>query len=174
MSDAVPPTDPFALMRQAYDEAVETWAKTMEQVVSTEEFASASGQYLKRYVELQESIRTASQATAESLHIPTTDDLARVAQLVVNVERKVDEVSDEAHAIAGLLERLPADGLTAIVDRLASIEAKLDTLARPVAAPVSGSSAGPPAEDKASATKKKAAAPKRPPTRRRAQAPKEG
>jgi polyhydroxyalkanoic acid synthase PhaR subunit len=111
-----PPEDPLRPMREAYEQAVEGWSKAMEEMVASEEFASVSGELLKRYVEMQESLRTASRAAAESVHFPTTDDLARLAQLVINVERKVDEVSDEAHAIAG---------------RLAAIEARLDELARP-------------------------------------------
>ena len=111
-----PPEDPLRPMREAYEQAVEGWSKAMEEMVASEEFASVSGEFLKRYVEMQESLRTASRAAAESVHFPTTDDLARLAQLVINVERKVDEVSDEAHAIAG---------------RLATIEARLDELARP-------------------------------------------
>jgi polyhydroxyalkanoic acid synthase PhaR subunit len=102
-------------MREAYDQAVAGWSRAMEQMVASEEFASASGELLKRYVEMHESLRAASRAAAESVHFPTTDDLARVAQLVINVERKVDEVADEAHAVAG---------------RLAAIEAALHELAR--------------------------------------------
>jgi polyhydroxyalkanoic acid synthase PhaR subunit len=121
VSDAQPPPeDPLRAMRQAYDQAVEGWSKAMEQMVSSEEFASASGQFLKHYVGMQESLRTASQATAESLHLPTRDDIARVAQLVINVERKVDEVSDAAHDVA---------------ERLAAVEARLEELARPKAPP---------------------------------------
>jgi polyhydroxyalkanoic acid synthase PhaR subunit len=117
VSDAQPPPeDPLRAMRQAYDQALEGWSKAMEQMVASEEFASASGQFLKHYVEMQESLRTASKATAESLHLPTRDDLARVAELVINVERKVDEISDEAHAVA---------------ERLAAVEARLAELARP-------------------------------------------
>jgi polyhydroxyalkanoic acid synthase PhaR subunit len=117
MSDASPPPeDPLRPMREAYEQVVEGWSKAMEQMVASEEFASASGEFLKRYVAMQESLRTASRAAAESVHFPTTDDLARLAQLVINVERKVDEISDEAHAVA---------------ERLAAVEARLAELARP-------------------------------------------
>jgi polyhydroxyalkanoic acid synthase PhaR subunit len=107
-------------MRQAYDQALEGWSKAMEQMVASEEFASASGQFLKNYVQMQESLRAASTATAESLHLPTRDDLARVAELVINVERKVDEIADEAHAVA---------------QRLVAVEARLAELAKPRPAP---------------------------------------
>jgi polyhydroxyalkanoic acid synthase PhaR subunit len=125
-----PPEDSLRAMREAYDQAVEGWSRAMEQMVASEQFAATSGEFLKRYVEMQESLRAASRAAAESFHVPTTDDLARVAQLVVNVERKVEEVSDEAHAIA---------------ERLAAIEATLAELAR---------RAGPPAPRKASTAKR--------------------
>ena len=116
MSDAQPPADdPLRAMRQAYDQALAGWSKAMEQMVASDEFASASGDFLTRYAEMQESLRATSHATAESFGLPTADDLARIAQLVINVERKVDEVSDEARAISG---------------RLAAIEARLDELAR--------------------------------------------
>jgi polyhydroxyalkanoic acid synthase PhaR subunit len=121
MSDASPPPeDPLRPMREAYEQVVEGWSKAMEQMVASEEFASASGEFLKRYVAMQESLRTASRAAAESVHFPTTDDLARLAQLVINVERKVDEVSDAAHDVA---------------ERLAAVEARLEELARPKAPP---------------------------------------
>jgi len=106
-------------MREAYDQALAGWSEAMERFVASDEFASASGDFLKRYVEMHESLRGASKAAAESIHLPTTDDIARLAQLVVNVERKVDEVSDEAHAIA---------------QRLAAIEAAVEKLARDVPA----------------------------------------
>ena len=92
-------------MREAYDQAVEGWSKAMEQMVAGE-FASASGEFLKRYVEMQESLRR-SRRPPRSVDF-TTDDIARLAQLVINVERKVDEVADEAHAIAGRLEAVEA------------------------------------------------------------------
>lgn len=120
MADATPPPeDPLRAMREAYDQAVQGWSKAMEEMVAGEEFAAASGQFLRRYVEMQESLRTASQAAAEGLHLPSTDDLARVAQLVINVERKVDEVSDEVHVL---------------IARLAAIESALEELSRRQAA----------------------------------------
>ena len=102
-------------MREAYEQAVQGWSMAMEEMVGGEEFAGASGQVLRRYVEMQESLRTASQAAAEGLHLPSTDDLARVAQLVINVERKVDEVSDEVHLV---------------IARLAEIESALEELSQ--------------------------------------------
>jgi hypothetical protein len=95
-------------MRQAYDQALQGWSEAMEKMVASEGFASASGQVLARYVEMQEAMRTAARAGAESLHLPTLDDLARVARLVVNVERKLDDLAEEARAVTARLTALEA------------------------------------------------------------------
>jgi len=100
--------DPFRPMRDAYGKALESWAKAMEDAVSSEEFAQASGRILSRYAELQESLRAASASATEQLHLPTVDDLARIATLVANVERKVDEVSNELHTMNTRLARIEA------------------------------------------------------------------
>ena len=121
MSDRQPsPEDALRAMREAYDEAFQGWAKTMQEMVASEEFASASGHLLRQYVDMQEALRAATRATAESMLLPTAEDLARIATLVVNVERKVDEVSDDVHGMAG---------------RLAAIESALGELALRTAEP---------------------------------------
>lgn len=122
------PTDPFEPMRRSYEEALDNWSTMMEQMVGAEGFASASNQLLKQYVEIEKSIRETSRATADALHIPTKDDVARVAEQIVNVERKVDEVSRQGHGVADLVERLPVEGLAALPGRLLSLETKIDAL----------------------------------------------
>jgi len=131
-------------MREAYDQAFEGWSKTMQDMVASEEFASASGQILRQYVEMQEALRAATRATAESMLLPTADDLARIATLVVNVERKVDEVSDEVHGLAG---------------RLAAIETALDALGKGAAkAPAAKKPAAKPRQASRSAAAKRGSA----------------
>jgi polyhydroxyalkanoic acid synthase PhaR subunit len=93
------------MMRDAYAQGIERWSTAMEEIVGSEDFAAASGQLLALYAQQQQSLRAASRVAAESMQMPTTEDLAEVAQLVINVERKVDEVTDQA---AGILTRLAA------------------------------------------------------------------
>ena len=129
------PTDPFEPMRRSYEEALDNWSKTMEQMVGTKGFASASNQLLKQYMEIEKSIRETSRATADALHIPTKDDVAGVAEQIVNVERKVDEVSRQGHDVADLVGRMPVEGLAALPGRLLSLETKIDALSAAAADP---------------------------------------
>jgi polyhydroxyalkanoic acid synthase PhaR subunit len=103
-----PPNDPLKLMREAYAQGVERWSEAMEKLVSSEDFAAASGQLLSLYAQQQQSVRAASRIAAESIQMPTTEDLAAVAQLVINVERKVDEIADQVAAMAKQLAALSA------------------------------------------------------------------
>lgn len=95
-------------MREAYAQGVERWSEAMEKLVSSEDFAAASGQLLALYAQQQQSMRAASRVAAENIQMPTTEDLAAVAQLVINVERKVDEIADQVAEMANQLGVLSA------------------------------------------------------------------
>ncbi len=135
MSSGRPPADdPMQLMRDAYAQGIERWSKSMEEIVGSEDFASASGQLLALYAQQQQSIRAASRVAAESIQMPTTEDLAEVAQLVINVERKVDEVSDQSADAVTRLTALEARigeataGTQTLSARLDAVEAGLAAL----------------------------------------------
>lgn len=125
--------DAFQTVREAYGQVVENWSAAMEQVVTTEEFAAASGRFLSQFAEMTEAGRSATRATADQLHLATKDDFARVAQLVGQVERKVDEVSDDAHGIRKGLEALE-DGMAKLNAALTEREPSVPTAAAKPAA----------------------------------------
>ena len=79
-------------------EIVEQWATAMKELAGTDAFAAASGQLLALYAQQMQALRAASRATAETLQIATTEDLAATSQLVINVERKLDEMTDQLAA----------------------------------------------------------------------------
>ena len=157
MSSTPNPPDPFTALKQAYDDAAQAWGQTVEQMVGTEEFAAASGQFLKRYVEMQAAVRTSSAAAADSLHLTTKDDVARVAQLVGNVERKVDELTDELHALVDRLAQVPGTNvLSELGERLTSIEASLQRLTAGPAVARGRDEAPPRATEKGAGTRSRA------------------
>ncbi len=168
-----PPPNPFEAFKAAYDQAAESWSKSMEQVLSSEDFAAAAGRMVARYADAQEALRKAAESTSDQLHLPTKDDLARVAELVLNVERKVDAATDQLFELAKSRPELPsADVWAQISDRLAALEAAVQKLVSTPAAVVPTTSASnpgpataPPAGEK---TPIPAAAAPKPPARPRA------
>ncbi len=137
MSDGTSaPNDPAQPMGDAYAQAMQRWSKAMEEIVGGPDFAAASGKLLAVYAQQQQAMRAASRIAAESMQMPTTEDLAEVAQLVINVERKVDELTDHAAdlvtrvtAIEARLADATAAAL-AIPARLTAIEEAIGELAR--------------------------------------------
>ena len=81
------------------------------------------GKLLAVYAQQQQAMRAASRIAAESMQMPTTEDLAEVARLVINVERKVDELTDQA---ADVVTRV-----TAIETRLAERDGRRSRHPRP-------------------------------------------
>lgn len=119
-----PPPNPFEAFKAAYDQAAESWSKSMEQVLSSEDFAAAAGRMVARYADAQEALRKAAEATSDQLHLPTKDDLASVAQLVINLERKVDAATEQLFAVAeSRTQAASLELLTQIAERLAALEA---------------------------------------------------
>jgi hypothetical protein len=165
--DTTPPAiDPLALMREAYARGVEAWASAMEEVVGSEEFAAGSGRMLALYAQQQETIRTASRLAAESIHMPTAEDIASLARLLANVERTVDESNE---AIVALGERLagvekavgavPADTVARLEERLAGAEAAIARIESALAASAAATATDTPAAPPGPAAKPAAAKP---------------
>lgn len=118
-----PPPNPFEAFRAAYDQAAESWSRSMEQVLSSEDFAASAGRMVARYADAQETLRKAAEATSDQLHLPTKDDLARVAEIILNLERKIDEATDQLFVLArSRMEVASTDQLAQISDRLAALE----------------------------------------------------
>jgi hypothetical protein len=180
-----PPPNPFEAFKAAYDQAAESWSQSMEQVLSSDDFAAAAGRMVARYADAQEALRKAAESTSDQLHLPTKDDLARVAELVLNLERKVDAATDQLFELAKSRPEFPSPDVWAqISDRLAALEASVQSLVNtpaPIvptnAAPSSGPEKTPSAVEETPPPVAADAAPKKPPrarsTRTRRSAPKE-
>ena len=109
MSDAQP-DEAAAQMRAAYEQAVQGWTRVFEQWMATDGFAEGSARMLQQYLDMQEGLRSASREAAGRLDLPTVDDIARIATMIANVERKVDELCDETHEMNRRLRALEGRG----------------------------------------------------------------
>jgi len=181
-----PPPNPFEAFKAAYDQAAESWSKSMEQVLSSEDFAAAAGRMVARYADAQEALRQAAEATSDQLHLPTKDDLARVAELVLNLERKIDAATDQLFELAKSRPEFPSPEVwVQVSDRLAALEAAVQkfvssapaVVTKTTAAPSPGPEKTPPPVEETPKPAAAGAAPKQPArarsTRTRRSAPKE-
>lgn len=100
--------DPFSAWRSFRDANLDAWSKLMIEIVNSEAYAEASARVLEStlatsapYRKLLES--TMTQALAQ-LNMPSRADVISVAERLVNIERRLDDL--EARLDRGVV--LPA------------------------------------------------------------------
>lgn len=125
LADANIPADPFTLMKQWYDATSESWAKVIGDIIGTEKFMESASQFLESYASLYNTFRRANEEFFSNLQLPTRSDIARVAELVIKVEDKVESIEDILEDFEDNYTRaLPAN----LEERLEQVERKLDAL----------------------------------------------
>ena len=136
------PADPFTLFKQWYDATNEAWAKAIGEVIGTEKFMEGVSRFIESYTSFHRTFRRASEEYFRNLQLPTRSDVARVAELVIALEEKVERIEDAfedfedgyAHlatseTVAGLaeqLERVESKAVEGLAKRLDHVESKLD------------------------------------------------
>ena len=93
------PPDPFAMWRQTYELAEQAWSKAIEQTTGTDEFAASLGKSLDSYLGFQRLMRENMQLYLESMNLPTRNDIARLGELIVNLENKIDQLDDRVDTL---------------------------------------------------------------------------
>jgi len=147
------PTNLFAFYKQWYDATSDTWAKFVEDTIGSEKFLEIVRPFLESYTTFIKTFRNAEEEYLRSLQLPTRSDVARVAELVVSLEEKVDQIDDAfedsyarmatRQSIAELDRRLgqmesklyplstvaeKVGAIESITQRLGQVESKLDPL----------------------------------------------
>ena len=136
------PADPFTFFKQWYDATNEAWAKAIGEVIGTEKFMEGVSRFIESYTSFHRTFRRASEEYFRNLQLPTRSDVARVAELVIALEEKVERIEDAfedfedgyAHlatseTVAGLaeqLERVESKAVEGLAKRLDQVESKLD------------------------------------------------
>ena len=92
-------TDPYEIWRQMYDANERAWTTALEQAMSSPEFGESSGKLLETMLAAQKSVRDNMRTYLETMNVPTREDIARLGELVVGLEEKIDQVADRLDAI---------------------------------------------------------------------------
>jgi polyhydroxyalkanoic acid synthase PhaR subunit len=118
--EATQDTDVFGVWRQLYDENEKAWSAALEQAMGSSEFGESSGRLLETMLAAQKSVRDNMRVYLETMNVPTREDIARLGELVVGLEEKVDQIGDRLDTIDGTLRGRSADA--------AKLDARLDAI----------------------------------------------
>jgi len=116
------PVDPFEMFQDWYDATSKPWSRTVEENIASERFLAFAKPGLENYSHLMRTFRQASEAYFKMLQLPTLADVARVAELVVDLEEKVDTIEE---TIEHAKEQQSTQG-TATMARIADVEQHLN------------------------------------------------
>lgn len=114
-------TDPFTLFKEWYDATSEQWSKVVEETLSSKQFLESTRPLLESHASITAAFRHANEEYFKHLQLPTITDVANVAQLVINLEEKVDTIEDS-------LENFELTN-QATLESLAHLEQRLDQVA---------------------------------------------
>jgi polyhydroxyalkanoic acid synthase PhaR subunit len=122
------PLDPFTLYKQWYDATSETWAKIAENFIGTEQFIQAARHFSDSYASYTLAMRRANEAYFHNLQLPTRSDIARVANLVIAVEDKVDKLEDAFEDVSNQASSKQTEAVQHVRSQLRTVEKKVDAL----------------------------------------------
>ncbi len=112
-------TDPFTFFKEWYDATSDSWSKAVEETLSSEQFLEGARPLLESYASITLAFRRANEEYLKRLQIPTTLDIANVAQLVINLEEKIDKTEDILESFEDTFAHLATvEVVTALEQRL--------------------------------------------------------
>ena len=100
--------DPFETWRQLYDANERAWSDALGEAMGSTEFADSSGKLLEAMLAAQKSVRDNMRTYLETMNVPTREDIARLGEIVIGLEEKIDQVADRLDAIEGAVRAVPA------------------------------------------------------------------
>ena len=100
--------DPFETWRQLYDANERAWSTALEQAMASPDFSESSGKMLEAMLAAQKSVRDNMRTYLETINVPTREDIARLGELVVGLEEKIDQLADRLDGIEEAVRPKPA------------------------------------------------------------------
>ncbi|MFX3623020.1 MAG: polyhydroxyalkanoic acid synthase subunit PhaR [Ectobacillus sp.] len=122
--------DPLKAWKDVYDQTEKFWGKTLNETLQTEEYSGWMGSVLDLNLFYQKMLNDITKGYLEKINIPTQDDIARVASLVVNLENKVDSIEEFLEEKVDILEQSPTAkrDMTKVKSDLRLLESKVDKI----------------------------------------------
>lgn len=91
--------DPFELWRQLYEANERAWTAALEKAMAEPAFAEQSGRLLDMMLSVQKTVRDNVRTYLETINVPTRDDVARLGELILQLEEKIDRLGDRIGAL---------------------------------------------------------------------------
>ncbi|MGZ6507137.1 MAG: poly(R)-hydroxyalkanoic acid synthase subunit PhaE [Tumebacillaceae bacterium] len=86
--------DPFSVWKNFYNELEPKMSQSMQKWLESEEYAAFSGQLLNATLQMQQQFIKNVEQVLQTYNIPTVKDIARLGEMLVGLESKVDTLDE--------------------------------------------------------------------------------
>lgn len=117
--------DPFSIWKSMYNEMEPKMSQAMQKWLESEEYAAFSGQMLAATLQMEQQVLKTVEQILRSYNIPTMKDIARLGDLLVGLENKVDNIDEQLVELRNLVTQ-SAD----VREQLDAIVAQLDVIGK--------------------------------------------
>lgn len=124
-------TDPFETWRELYDANERAWSTALGEAMGSPEFADSSGKMLETMLAAQKSVRDNMRTYLETMNVPTREDIARLGELVVGLEEKIDQLADRFDSLEDAVRAKPARPAPPVKPATPATPAKSSAPAKP-------------------------------------------
>jgi len=108
-TDGINILDPWGFWKTARDSNLEAWSKFMIDVVNSNEYAQATGLALEQALSTSQPVRDAVERTMtqtlSALNMPSRAEVTVIAERLVNVEMRLDDLDAKLTAVQNSLQQ---------------------------------------------------------------------
>lgn len=87
--------DAFAFWKDLYDKTESAWHDVIQETLGKESFAEGLGQIQGQYLQYQELVNKMTESYLKQANMPSREEIANVASLIINLETKIDDLEDQ-------------------------------------------------------------------------------
>jgi hypothetical protein len=153
-SDKSAPFDPLSFWRAAQDTTMDSWSKSMIELVNSQPYAEATARMMDTYLTMSIPMRKLLSQTMEQtlgeLNMPTRAEVVSLAERMTNIEMRLDDLDARLDDITRQIGAI-ASAVTHVASSVAAEQ-------RPAPAPATAATAATPAaKPRAAAATRKSA-----------------
>lgn len=89
------PFDAFGIWKEMYDRTESAFRDSIQSTLEQPAFAEGLGQVQQQYLQYQGLVNGMTEAYLKQINVPTRDEIASIASLVINVESKLIDLEDQ-------------------------------------------------------------------------------
>lgn len=118
--------DPFTMWKDMYEKTEATWSDILHESMKKEAFSQSMGQTLNNHLQTTEMVSGMTDTYLKQLNMPTRDEIASLATLVINLEQKVDDLQDNIEEEA--FKDQTSNEISQLRDSISNLDLKLDKI----------------------------------------------